>query len=57
MRYRNTKTGLTIVTDCRISGEDFVLIPEEGVKTEAPKAVKTEAKTEKPKTTTKRAKR
>ena len=57
MRYRNTKTGLTIVTDCRISGEDFVLIPEEGVKTEAPKAVKTEAKTEKPKTTTQRAKR
>ena len=26
MRYRNVKTGLVLVTDCKISGADFELI-------------------------------
>lgn len=29
MRYKNVKTGLTLVTDCKISGADFVLIEAE----------------------------
>lgn len=50
MKYRNIKTGIEFETSCIISGEDF----EQIGKKEAPKA---EVKTEKPKTTTKRAKK
>lgn len=54
MRYRNIKTGIEFETSCIISGEDF----EQIGKKEAPKAdASAEVKTEKPKTTTKRAKK
>jgi len=58
MRYRNTKTGLILTTDCRISGEDFEEIKAEVKPQTAPKEeTKAVVKETKPKTTTKRAKK
>lgn len=51
MRYRNKKTGIEFSTNCVISGEDFEAIGQK--KTETAE----QPKTEKPKTTTKRAKK
>lgn len=50
MRYRNIKTGIEFESKCVISGENFEVIGQK-----APE--KTETKTEKPKTTTKRTKK
>lgn len=52
MRYRNIKTGLYLVTDCKVESPYFEPIVEDKLKAE-PKA---EVKEEKPKTT-KRAKK
>lgn len=58
MIYRNTKTGIDIITSCPVFGENYVLITEDKPSEEKPSVVRTAEKvSEEPKKEVKKSKK